>query len=832
MGYIKKIEESKLKVYNQAVATKILDLINKLRLNSNENDERRWIWELIQNAKDVAFEDQGVSICIDLETDTKSYLEFKHNGKPFSIDNITFLIEQVSTNDRSNQTADKSRPTGRFGTGFLTTHLLSEEVEVEGVVKEPNLPHKKFSLLLDRSGTGIEEIIRAVNQSINLLSELDNTHEFLGFDKKDFNTTFRYTLDENGVTTARKGINDLEVSLPFTLAFVPSIKSVCINNSTIYSLLPQVTVEGEDIDIYTINKKSGSDVVDFYIAVVSSPRVSVAIQIEYKKNTIYVIEPSEKLPKLFCDFPLVGSEDFNMPVIVHSSLFNPTEPRNGIFLSDKAGNQIVENKNLLVEARDLYFKLLAFASLNNWQNVYVLAKISLPKAKDWISKDWFADLILNPIRQKLLTTPLIDNPIYGRIPIECSEFNGMNKGARVDFPKHAKSAILNKFWNICNNSYYLLPNEGVYIEWSKIIWDEKYIINLNSIIKLIEVKGNIGALSKTIGKTIQETINWLNEYYSLLIEEGDLIRDISSKAIYPNQNGIFKRKDELLFENPLISEMLKDIVFDLGLDFREKLINPEINIELVPNSVCTPRKIADEITNLIKSRLAEIKRSVETKSIFKKLYLWFNQNKEQADNIFDYLYKNKHKLLDDEEIATSIEKAGIYEELLKEDPLLSLERIKQLLELEELSKGFDVDKKYTPDEEQKRKNFITGWKGEAYVWKVLLRKGFNVEWPNRSVSQTNDEIIDFEGEKHFIDDKGQKYDLLIKYPDNKNAFVQVKSTTTNIRRANEIALPISVREWDFVNEKTDKETYYLARVFDVSSSPDVYFMKVDKIETI
>jgi len=181
MGYVTKIEESKLKVYNQAVATKILNLIDKLRLNSNENDERRWIWELIQNAKDVAFEDQGVSICIDLEIKKESYLEFRHNGKPFSIDNITFLIEQVSTNDRTNETGDKTRTTGRFGTGFLTTHLLSEEVEVKGVVKEPNLPYKKFSLLLDRSGTEIDEIIRSVNQSINLLSELDKMKEFHGF---------------------------------------------------------------------------------------------------------------------------------------------------------------------------------------------------------------------------------------------------------------------------------------------------------------------------------------------------------------------------------------------------------------------------------------------------------------------------------------------------------------------------------------------------------------------------------------------------------------------------------------------------------------------------
>ena len=90
MGYLKYIEESKQKVYNQTVATKIMDLVQKLRLSSNEHDQRRWIWELIQNAKDVAFENHPVSICVDLIENEDNEVIFRHNGKPFSIDNITF----------------------------------------------------------------------------------------------------------------------------------------------------------------------------------------------------------------------------------------------------------------------------------------------------------------------------------------------------------------------------------------------------------------------------------------------------------------------------------------------------------------------------------------------------------------------------------------------------------------------------------------------------------------------------------------------------------------------------------------------------------------------
>ena len=189
-------------------------------------------------------------------------------------------------------------------------------------------------------------------------------------------------------------------------------------------------------------------------------------------------------------------------------------------------------------------------------------------------------------------------------------------------------------------------------------------------------------------------------------------------------------------------------------------------------------------------------------------------------------------MLDDEEIVSSIEKADFFDSLLALDANLSPERILELLELEELSKGFSIDKTYTPTEEQKRINFMNGWKGEAFVYKKLLEKEFNVTWVNKSDTTTSNEIIDFEGETHYIDDKMNKYDLEIKFSNGHNFFVQVKSTSTDISRADDIAMPISVREWNFINEKSDSDSYYLARVFNVSSSPEVYFMRVDKIETI
>ncbi|HOO96100.1 MAG TPA: ATP-binding protein, partial [Proteiniphilum sp.] len=348
MGYLKYIEESKQKVYNQTVATKIMDLVQKLRLSSNEHDQRRWIWELIQNAKDVAFENHPVSICVDLIENEDNEVIFRHNGKPFSIDNITFLIEQVSTKERNTESKEKNKPTGKFGTGFLTTHLLSETVEVDSVVKEEDLPYKKFSLLLDRSGREINDVIRSVNGSLKILRQLDDVQPYTHYKPKDFNTSFKYLLDDEGVETAKIGLEDLNLCVAYTLVFVPNIESVCINSETTFILQPEVAIEGNGVEIHTILKKiTGKPSEEIHIATVSNENVTVAVEIKYEKNQIVVVEPNESLPRLFCDFPLIGTEDFIYPVVINSPFFNPTEARNGIYITDRSDNIIVENKKLL-----------------------------------------------------------------------------------------------------------------------------------------------------------------------------------------------------------------------------------------------------------------------------------------------------------------------------------------------------------------------------------------------------------------------------------------------------------------------------------------------------
>jgi hypothetical protein len=190
------------------------------------------------------------------------------------------LIEQLSTKARDTNYNTKTSTTGKFGTGFFTTHLLSEVVTIKGCVKGEGLPYKKFELKLDRSGNSIEEVMEALGPSSVVLSAIEDAPAFANCKEQEFNTIFHYELNDAGIDVAKTGLRDLENSLPFTMVFVTDIKSVTItHNDTHYVLLEETIDCGNDISIYCIKQSSLFDEQCFHIAVLSGEKATIAIPV-------------------------------------------------------------------------------------------------------------------------------------------------------------------------------------------------------------------------------------------------------------------------------------------------------------------------------------------------------------------------------------------------------------------------------------------------------------------------------------------------------------------------------------------------------------------------
>ena len=123
-------------------ADKIWNQMKKIR-NLNAEDQnryaRRLIWELFQNAKDLS-EENRIEISVFLKN---RQLIFIHNGKNFSCKDLFSLTTQRSSKAFLTDTS----MTGKFGTGFITTHLLSEEVLISGVLS--GSANKKSHLIFE-----------------------------------------------------------------------------------------------------------------------------------------------------------------------------------------------------------------------------------------------------------------------------------------------------------------------------------------------------------------------------------------------------------------------------------------------------------------------------------------------------------------------------------------------------------------------------------------------------------------------------------------------------------------------------------------------------------
>ncbi|WP_020602232.1 sacsin N-terminal ATP-binding-like domain-containing protein [Spirosoma spitsbergense] len=868
MNYSDKIKESRNKAYEHTTATKILDSLGKLRKFATDSSRRRWIWELIQNAKDVSFTNKQVDILIDyVVNEEQSELKFSHNGRPFSLDNITFLIEQVSTKDR-NITDNAIQTTGKFGTGFLSTHLLSEKVIIDGVINENGLPIQKFNLLLDRSGRSIEEISTSVNNAIKLLDNLDSQPTFNEYNQENLNTAFTYILEGKGIEVANSGINDLGASLPFTLAFQPKIKSVKITSKdVIYEVVSEAEEFKGPIRIITIRKTYADRQEDVRIATLTSEFTIIAIEIYYKDDEIYLKEFDEMLPRLFCDFPLIGSENFYFPTVIQNRNFSPTEPRDGIELTDNEDPDIEQNKLILTEAVLLYSNLLEFAVQNKWQNLYCLAQFFEPKEKEWLSIKWYKEHVFEKLRQVLIYKPIVTTTTGDNLSIkinslgsgsehfgiyfpysdieDCRERIGeitsewfpnkipakkdidkwytINKpwedyfkfsleviansiGSRnnieklsIEFSKSIEETclwlnkvyaliyqynsdnifnkykfipnqngtfiktldlridldidfelknilkVLNKDWNdFLLNSLIILPEgivngvksqqnvideinttltndkttnalDAAYIliscfsndpgfpkernqlyqfskdllkdnipekklitNWNKTIWEigDKFVIK--QIIATISAQRNVENLYNLL--LIDNTIKWLNSFIKFLLESDlDSQLNLKKNPILPNQNGVFKIKDDLFLDDGGIDEILKNICIELGYDSRDSLLDKSIYLELPDNRVRHSIDLAKEIIERVKPLLTEINRSLFTKQAFQNLYSWFSSNATLAETIFGDLYINRHKLISDDDIVRMVRQNQELENFFKEENISNLSELKAIL---------------------------------------------------------------------------------------------------------------------------------------------------------
>ncbi len=635
-----------------SILTKITEL-NGANDSDKEIMQRRWIWELMQNAKDCE-NTGGIIITIELN---EAELLFSHNGKVFTHSDLLDLITQISS-----KRTDEDKKIGKYGTGFMSTHLISKMIMINGIFhkyKDSN-NYKAMSCMLDRSGIGEEAIRESILNAIQQAEMTNQSQDIAPPSNLDMITTsFKYILPTPECLEVKDainyGYNALNSLIPFVFVFSKTIKEVNWNGvKYIFDRTPKILTDG--LEIFSITKVDNDQTKTINVLVCTDIEngVSIATLIECNEGQ-YSILSSSNMPKLFCTFPLVGTEKFSFPIILNSPNFEVRQERNGIL----EGSTI--NDGIFSTAILLYQKMLNYISCQNWNNLYHLCGIYNEHASSLEKK------ILNKIVNIYKILPLVDTLDKDQNLVKESLYrmNGMQEESNIIIPYMSTNELTDELWELLNkiNFSVKLPTKETYKYWSKISPSNK--VTLKDLYdQFLTIGGQLSSIDDLLlDKAIKFT--WLNNLYDLRIRSmGN--QEFRLQAIVPNQKDEFIEINKLKKDNG-IDDVLKEILTSLGNDIKKQLLHKEIVLlESIQLESYNNKDIANFISELIRKQLylenaGTTNREHAIQSSFNTLTVWFEKNKEEAKALFNDTYDRRHLLSNNEETLRRLEFADTVE---------------------------------------------------------------------------------------------------------------------------------------------------------------------------
>ena len=364
----------------------------------NNRSCERAIWELLQNAGDYRANGPAQ---VELKL-TKEDLYFKHHGLAFTQRTLEDLIRQRSSKN------DKTK-VGRFGTGFMTTHVFSRKVYISGSCyvefgdKRLYLPFNNFCL--NRDFTDKEEFIKEADRALTRKKEILKSD---GSDVDVYPTIFRYPLSIEKVEHISKQIEKTASLMPYVLTFNDTISECIISNEvanvkTKYSKISENKLPCGDSGSYIcctiieVAKDDGNE-----------PETIIVRTLRNADGTDRIVIPHfpkgyddvENIPSQFLFFPLLGTETFGTNFILHSGRLTPTEPRDSYELPKDNDNLIAtykENERVLDE---MFKMLFDFYQSNKEEQKYInvnfafvsFANVASKRAADKVEEEYYLKL--------------------------------------------------------------------------------------------------------------------------------------------------------------------------------------------------------------------------------------------------------------------------------------------------------------------------------------------------------------------------------------------------------------------------------------------------------
>ena len=262
----------------------------------------RWPFELLQNALDSGPR-SGSTITVRLRCEA-SKLTFEHDGAPFTSEELAALLSGGSSKEFESEVT-----TGRFGTGFLVTHVLAERTTLRGLLRVPR-GCELFELTLDRSGDedAILRNSRSCNEAIRLARAVK------GFDGLP-SASSEYPIGDDSALLI--GVEALKQAVPYlyvTRLSLGQVEFTEANGSTETwtpgDVVSEAVEDGHVVHrtIYVERDGTAQPQLCAYCFRKSEDSVSAAlVLVEESDDGWEVLLPEQGAPKIYREYPLRGS---------------------------------------------------------------------------------------------------------------------------------------------------------------------------------------------------------------------------------------------------------------------------------------------------------------------------------------------------------------------------------------------------------------------------------------------------------------------------------------------------------------------------------------------
>lgn len=594
---IKAIDKERQKIMSKMYVSNVKNRLREMD-TPYETDCKRWIWELMQNAKDSISGTDRKEVNIKLEI-KENEVVFQHDGCPFNGKTYLALLYKYSEGKSQN-----IESTGRFGTGFLTTHCLSKTVNIDGPIinKEDGKKEKiiRFNVTMYREGKIDQELI-------NALERMEKEKKFY-HDEYTKWTKYTYSLKTDINKKASKlGLENFKLNIVKTMLFNNKFKNAELKTESEMITIKDESMEEEILDKVQIkkfsvyNKDKKLYTLRFIYIKIEHPsekltsrfnservlHLEACVEINENNEIIY----KEDSPCLFCSLPLVGSEKHVLPITLNTNDFEPSTERQEILLNGEETNledgkyivtEVGINKYILDESKKLFQKIVLFCSENNIKKLYRLLRglKELPKVDKYFDSEWYYENYILPMRDIISEKNIVTKvngkkekirDIYFPIYRKKEDFLSTEERERLKDSREKDEQYKNylkDYHKFCKLLFKEIPEFDESIHWSEYLWKkglEENRITINILIDQYQ-KQNL-YLDK-----INEFIKFIWDYYKDLLKENKILI---------NQNGEFTLYTNDFAEAKDVSDDMVDCLEELGNKWREVHLHNRINsIEL------------------------------------------------------------------------------------------------------------------------------------------------------------------------------------------------------------------------------------------------------------